>query len=157
MPGRTTPQRPSSSLKMLPFHQVSRSIYLPVDGAAGISVTPTLQSSLFSDPDAGDSHAASQWRVTTTAGDYSTPVFDSGPDGAHLTQITIPSGTLQHNTTYYWQVRYQDSQGSWSDWSTETGFSTEPAAGMPPALLIAGAVIAVVILVGAGAPMMLPL
>ena len=129
----------------------------PGDGVTRISRTPTLQSSPFSDSDAEDTHTASQWRLTTIAGDYSTPVFDSGPDGSNLTQITIPDGLLEYNGAYYWQVSYQDSEGAWSEWSAETGFTTEETPTTPPALLIAGAVIAVVILVGAGAPMMLPL
>jgi hypothetical protein len=45
----------------------------PADGATGISLTGTAQSSAFSDPDAGDTHAASQWQMTTTAG--TTPVW----------------------------------------------------------------------------------
>jgi hypothetical protein len=94
----------------------------PASGATGVSVTPTLQSSAFSDPDAGDSHAASQWQITTTAGNYSSPVFESNTDASHLTGITTSS--LNYSTTYYWHVRYQDSHGAWSNWSTETAFTT---------------------------------
>jgi outer membrane protein assembly factor BamB len=96
----------------------------PGDGAAGVSLSPTLMSSAFSDPDSGDTHAASQWQITTIPGDYSSPVYDSGADAANLTQLTIPWGTLAYGTTYYWRVRHQDSNGNWSAFSPETSFST---------------------------------
>ncbi|MFC1999814.1 hypothetical protein ACFLXE_03535 [Chloroflexota bacterium] len=104
----------------------------PGNGSTDTSVTPTLESSAFSDPDAGDTHAASQWQITTTAGDYSSPVFVSGTDTSNLTSITIPSGTLSNNTTYYWRVRYQDDHGAWSTWATETSFTTASVTNHPP-------------------------
>jgi hypothetical protein len=96
----------------------------PVNTATDISLTPALGGSAFSDPDAGDTHAASQWQITATSGSYTSPVFDSGVDTANKTQITVPSGKLIYNTTYYWHVKYQDSHGNWSDWSAETSFTT---------------------------------
>ena len=95
---------------------------LPSSGVTGISLTPTLQSSAFSDPDSGDTHAASQWQISTTADNYSGPVFDSSTDASHLTSINVPS--LNYSTTYYWHVRYRDNHGDWSSWSSETSFST---------------------------------
>jgi hypothetical protein len=88
-----------------------------------VSLTPTLHSSTFSDPDADDTHAASQWQITTTPGDYSSTVFDSGIDATNLIQTTVPSGTLSYSTTYYWRVRYQDNKGTWSEWLLETSFT----------------------------------
>jgi hypothetical protein len=99
----------------------------PVDGTTSVSLTPTLHSSACSDPDEGDTHAASQWQVTTMPGNYSSTVFDSGVDTSNLTQITLPSWTLSHSAIYYWRVRYQDSHGDWSDWSAETQFTTASA------------------------------
>jgi len=96
----------------------------PADGAADQSPTPTLQSSTFSGPDNGDVHAASQWQITTATGDYSDPVFDSGPDTKSLTEITVPSNTLRYSTTYHWRVRHQDGAGNWSEWSSEASFTT---------------------------------
>lgn len=104
----------------------------PVGGTTGVSLTPTLQSSAFSDPDAGDAHGASQWLVTASAGDYSTPLFDSGADTVNLLQVAVPSGELNVNTTYHWHVRHQDNHGDWSDWSAETSFSTICAANQVP-------------------------
>lgn len=53
-------------------------------------------------------------------------VFDSGADTANLVKITLPQGTLSHDTTYTWQVRYQDDRGLWSAWSEKTSFTTMP-------------------------------
>jgi Leucine-rich repeat (LRR) protein len=95
----------------------------PLDGATDVSLTPTLQSSAFSDPDARDTHTASQWQIRTSSGDYSSPLFDSGKDSTNLISITVPSGTLAHFTTYYWHVMHHDKR-SWSRWSPETSFVT---------------------------------
>lgn len=100
---------------------------------AATTSAPTLESSAFSDPNSGDTHAASQWHVTTTSGDYSSPVFDSGGDSSHLTSISSPSGTLDYNTAYYWRVRHQDNHGDWSPYSAETCFTTTPMPEAPVA------------------------
>lgn len=87
------------------------------------SLTPTLESSGFVDPD-GSGHAASQWQVRAASGAYSAPVFDSQRDTVNLLRITVPAGDLTYSTVYYWHVRYQDDEGEWSEWSEETGFAT---------------------------------
>jgi chitodextrinase len=76
---------------------------------------------------------------------------------SNLTQMTIPAGTLEYDTSYHWQVSYQDSQGSWSSWSAETGFSTSGLPTVLAALLIAAAVVGVVAVVAMTAPLMLPM
>jgi internalin A len=98
---------------------------LPENTSPGQSVTPTLRSTTFFDLDAGDTHKASQWQITTTLVDYSSPVFDSGTDTTHLTSIMPPA--LNYSTTYYWHVRYQDNHDWWSRWSDETSFTTTSA------------------------------
>jgi len=96
----------------------------PADGATGVTLTPTLQSSAFSDPDARHSHWASQWQIRASSGDYFSRVFDSGWDRSNLTSIVVPSGILHSSTTYYWHVRYQDDHRARSVWSEETSFTT---------------------------------
>jgi PKD repeat protein len=96
----------------------------PANEATAVSLTPTLQSSAFSDPDAGDSHAASQWQITTAAGKYSSPIFDSGREASNLVRLTLPTGILEANTKYYWHVRHMDSHEDWSIWSVQTSFTT---------------------------------
>lgn len=96
----------------------------PVGDATDVNLNPTLESSGFSDPDSGDTHQASDWRVTTTSGDYSSIVFSSYNDVDNLTSIDIEDGVLSVDETYYWQVRHQDNNGAWSAWSSETSFTT---------------------------------
>jgi PKD repeat protein len=98
----------------------------PSDRATGLSLTPTLQSSAFFDRDGGDTHGASQWQITGVSGDYASPVFDSAADSLNLVSVLVPPSRLAYSTTYYWHVRYQDSHGDWSAWSSETSFTTAP-------------------------------
>ncbi len=94
----------------------------PANGSTGVSVTPLLTSSVFSDPVPADTHQASQWQISATPGDYSTPFYDSGAT-SDLTshQVSIP---LHNANAYYWRVRYLNSAGTWSGFSSETGIST---------------------------------
>ena len=98
----------------------------PTNGATSVSLTPTLGSSAFNDPDAGDTHAGSQWQVrkSVSASDYSSAVFDFVTDTTNLTSITIPASTLDYSASYSWRVRHRDNSGVWSPWSAETEFST---------------------------------
>jgi len=96
----------------------------PIPGAPCVSLPVILQSSPFSDPDPGDTHAASRWQVTTSAGSYGIPVFDSGTDTYNLTSITLSTNELDYETDYYWRLRHQDDRDAWSGWSAETYFRT---------------------------------
>ncbi len=120
----------------------------PTDGATGVVLTPTLKSSAFSDPDSGSIHAASQWQITTTPGDYADPAYDSGNDTAHLTAIDLPQGVLSASTTFYWRIRHQDNAGTWSNWSAETSFTTLGEARKPLPLVWAAVIL---VLIGVGA------
>jgi PKD repeat protein len=98
----------------------------PSDNATSENLTPTLQSSLFSDNNTLDTHAASQWQITMTAGNYSSPAFSSVTYSPNLTSTTVPVTTLGYLTIYYWHVRHQDNNLDWSEWSAETSFTTPP-------------------------------
>ena len=104
---------------------------LPINGATNQSLTPTLASGAFSDPDAGDSQAAAQWLVRRSSDGVT--VFDSGTDAVWKTTCPVPTGKLAYSTGYSWQVRYQDNHGAWSGYSSATSFTTLAApADQPP-------------------------
>jgi uncharacterized repeat protein (TIGR01451 family) len=110
----------------------------PADGATGIGLTPTLQSSAFSDPNPNDAHAASRWRIATNRivwsdGTTTIPegsvIWQSGDTTSEKTSIIVPADILSHGTTYYWQVQHQDNSGAanaWSQWSAVVSFTTAP-------------------------------
>lgn len=110
----------------------------PPDGATGIGLTPTLQSSAFSDPNPNDAHAASRWRIATNRivwsdGTTTIPegsvIWQSGDTTSEKTSIIVPADILSYGTTYYWQVQHQDNSGAanaWSEWSAPVSFTTAP-------------------------------
>ncbi|MEM4501068.1 MAG: S8 family serine peptidase, partial [Thermofilaceae archaeon] len=102
---------------------VTPGLVSPADGATGLSLTPTLQASAFSDPD-GDAFANSHWQVDNNS-DFSSPEWDSGESYSATTQVTVPAGRLAYSTTYWWRVRYKDSRGAWSNWSPARRFTTQ--------------------------------
>ena len=80
-----------------------------------------LNAGTFSDPDQY-LHAASQWQVTKSAGDYADLLTDSGTvSSGDLTKYTLPVKLTEGQ--YYFRVRYQDSVGAWSLWSSECNFT----------------------------------
>jgi hypothetical protein len=104
-----------------------------------------LLASPFSDPD-GDGHLESHFQVTSSQGDYSAPVMDewrrfenlySPPgatgmsDGYYSVDTVAGDGItssspamLQPGAIYYWRARYRDGALGWSEWSSESSFST---------------------------------
>jgi hypothetical protein len=106
-----------NSVPTTPINQI------PSAGATDVARTPVLTGNAFSDPDSGDSHAASQWQVLAATG--TTVVWDSGEDVTNRTSVTVPAAAgLVANTTYRWQARYKDSRGGWSSYSVLTSFTT---------------------------------
>jgi PKD repeat protein len=96
----------------------------PEDGARGMDLTPTLESSGFHDPDGDNTHTASRWQIYTLSGGQPKLVWDSGCALFNRTSITVPADRLQSSITYYWRVSHQDKQGIRSAFSSETAFST---------------------------------
>ena len=66
----------------------------PTAGDTGVSLTPTLSASAFSDPDDGDTHAASQWQIDDDPWDFTSPAFDSGTDNTFHARASAPIYTL---------------------------------------------------------------
>ncbi len=94
----------------------------PLDRVTGQDQSITLSSSTFSHNDPTATHLASQWQIANKplVIEESLPVIDSGTDTSNLESYSLSD--LSWATNYYWRVRYQDDQGFWSDWSTETSF-----------------------------------
>ncbi len=95
----------------------------PTTNLNNVATNPTLSSSAFEHPNPAAVHYTTHWQVTTEPGNYSEPVFAS-EDYTSLTALTVPSYYLEHDTSYYWRIRYRDDLGNWSDWSEETLFKT---------------------------------
>jgi len=106
----------------LPSEIITPTNTSPANGATGQTETPTLTSSTYYSL-YGYSHAASQWQVSTSSG-FGTTVVNTGDDASNKTSYTISAGVLSVSTTYYWRVRYKDSNGTYSEWSTATTFTT---------------------------------
>lgn len=98
----------------------------PDHGTTGLLPSVMLSAGAFSDSDIDDFQTAARWQIRIESGDYLSPVFDSSEKKTDLNSITIPCGTLQTGTTYFWRVQYRDNKNAWSDYSEETVFSTAP-------------------------------
>jgi hypothetical protein len=93
---------------------------VPASPANAATVSPgavVFTSSAFSDPNGGDTHAASEWQVIPLGGSWASPVATSGVTATSLTSWTSPALPAGD---YEWRVRYRDSFGVWSVWSGTT-------------------------------------
>ena len=97
---------------------------LPIDGATGVDLAPTLETNAFSDAD-GHNHATSEWQISTQQDDFSDNmlVFKAESEMA-LTSLTVPSYILDENTTSYWRVRFRDNGDASSEWAVPFEFTT---------------------------------
>lgn len=86
-----------------------------------VELTPVLETSQFYDPDPGDFHSATQWKI------YRQPdnvcIFDITSEYS-LTQLKVAKLILDANADYTCQARFYDNQGTPSDWSETVSFST---------------------------------
>jgi len=119
---QATPEKPSTPNRPpnLPI------LIYPTNGATGVSLTPTLEASAFSDPDPGDTHSGSRWMIINATG--TAIIWDSGI-GATATSVQVPENTLEYSTEYGWSVFYYDSQMetySTGPYSSFTTMSDEP-------------------------------
>lgn len=99
----------------------------PSNGAVDQPRDATLTASAFAD--AAETHAASQWKVFTSSAQCaadSGAVLDTGDAGA-TTSYAVPYGSLAKGATYWWHVRYKNSYGNYSDYSSCTVFTTSPS------------------------------
>ena len=97
----------------------------PASGTSTENPSPILTGSLYYSL-YGLGMAASQWQVSTAA-DFATTVISTGDRAGTSVTYTIAGGILSVSTTYYWRVRYKDSEGTYSEWSAATSFATASA------------------------------
>ncbi|MFH1009831.1 MAG: cadherin repeat domain-containing protein, partial [bacterium] len=109
----------------------------PANNETGILLTPVLTASPFSDYDVGDTQANSQWVVDNNS-DFSSPEWDSGDTYGAATSVTVSAGSLAVSTRYYWRVRYKDSAGNWSLYSSAFNFVTASGNTAPTNILLSG-------------------
>jgi hypothetical protein len=95
----------------------------PSDGTGGVSLTPELETGAFSDRD-GDTHAATEWQISTDEANFSDHLVLDARCDTHLTLLTVPEFILNVDTTYYWQVRFHDDRDAKSEWSGVSSFTT---------------------------------
>ena len=93
----------------------------PVNGATGLNDTVPLEGSTYRSL-YGLAQANAEFRVATEAETIN--VVYSALLGAAGVTHTIPAGNLATETVYFWQLRYQDADGTWSPWSEPTAFTT---------------------------------
>jgi chitinase len=98
------------------------SVLYPGNDASNIELTPRLQSSEFSDPDEGDLHTATQWRITDATG--GSIVLDTMCTNKAMERMRVPRLVLSTATKYKVYVRHFDHAGEPSDWSTAVTFTT---------------------------------
>lgn len=103
--------------------------------------TPEL-SAVYNDPDAGDGAASYQIQVATTSAFTSTH-WDSGKTamatttaGQRSPDISYAGSALASSTTYYWRIKFWDTENSATPWSTATStFSLAGGSGASGAVI----------------------
>jgi hypothetical protein len=87
-----------------------------------VELTPVLKTGAFFDPNSGDFHSATQWRIHRQSDNVC--VFDITSEYS-LTQIDVPKLILDDNEDYNWQARHYDNHSTPSPWSANRSFTTE--------------------------------
>ncbi len=98
------------------------SITSPVNGAVSIASTVVVTSSAFSITNSADTHASSDWELSTDAG-FATVDFSNYNDSLNLTSWTVTN--MQPLTKYYVRTRQRSSGGKLSAWSPISNFTTK--------------------------------
>lgn len=100
----------------------------PAAGETEVSLGPALDATNFRHV-YNKTKAYGVWQVSTSS-TFATTVVNANV-ASTSNSYTITSGTLTANTSYFWRVKYGDSDGVESSFSTATSFTT----GTPPTVL----------------------
>lgn len=98
------------------------SITSPVNGTTSVSATVNVTSSTFSISNSSDTHASSDWEISTDSG-FATTFAQSLNDTTNKTSWSV-SG-LASLTKYYLRTRQRSSGGKVSPWSPISNFTTK--------------------------------
>jgi len=96
-------------------------IVSPSNGATGVSLRTRISASAFSDPESGDEHKKSQWRIVNASNQR---VVMDIQVYRYLTTVWLPYFLLDPGRTYTCQVKYFDQNGLDSEWSSPVSFTT---------------------------------
>ncbi|KPA13972.1 hypothetical protein MHK_005821, partial [Candidatus Magnetomorum sp. HK-1] len=99
----------------------------------GISLSPTLVSGSFLDPNEGDSHQGTDWELCKDVNDFQNLIFSIHTENDKL-NLSLPDFILIANSIYYWRIRHFDNNGEPSEWSVgqfETILETDLDDGIP--------------------------
>lgn len=99
----------------------------PTNGTTEVGENPALTGSTYYSL-YGVSMAASQWQISTQS-DFSTLTLNTGDVAGTSLSYSVPNDILNTSTLYYWRVRYKDSDGAYSPWSSPTTFTTAASFG----------------------------
>jgi hypothetical protein len=95
----------------------------PANTASGIGEILTLSADTFVCVSGTDTHASSDWQVSTVD-TFASTVWQSLTDTSNLESIAVAAGNLVVSTEYYWRCKYTGTTYSGSSWSTGTSFTT---------------------------------
>ena len=96
------------------------SITSPADSAAGVSVSPTIEGTVYAPLYSVDTRDYRQLQIDVAAGDFSSPVVDQQEDANNITV----SSPLDASTAYKARIRDVAETGTESAWSAVVSFTT---------------------------------
>ena len=110
-----------------------------------VTTTTPKFSALYNDPDSTDSSSYYEIEINTSSNFSGTVMWDSGKtamattsQGNRSPDILYNGSTLSYNITYYWRIKFWDSAGSESPWSSVATFMLNRAPTEPTDLLTEG-------------------
>jgi hypothetical protein len=97
-------------------------VLLSPSGQEQVTLTPMLETDVFYDPDFGDVHTETQWRITRQKDNVC--VLDVKSPNS-LNSLEVPKSILNEDHKYIWDARFYDSHGAPSEWPEPAVFVTE--------------------------------
>lgn len=107
-----------------PLSIVRPYITSPLYGATEVNDEMTITSSAFAYTSGSDTHASTDWEISTGPNGTGTVAFSSLANTVNKTSISLAAGYFSASTTYYLRVRYNGASFAPSDWSVNLKFTT---------------------------------